>query len=559
MFATIRKHQSWLFAFIIAAVIVSFVIYFTPTAGSGRRGSLTRASFGTIDGKVITRKMFMEAYTEAHLSFFLRYGTWPDKSAAQFGFNSDKETRSRLLLIQKLKELNFRADQAAVAQWIVDHFTNPKQPGSAVAIYEGFVKVELRRRGILEGDFQRFIGHELGINHLAALAGMAGKMVTPREAASLYRDENEKIEAEVVMFSVTNFLESVVLEPAAMGQFYTNQQSFYRVPERLQVDYVRWDITNYWTQADQIMAKNTNLAAEIDREYLSRGPNFFTDTNKMPMTPDAAKAKLRSERRQAAAIMAARREATKFATELFDLTPIKADNLKSLAALKGLTVGTTDAFTEDGGPRTINVGSGFAETAFKLTPERPYSSALPAEDGVFVIAIRQRIPSEVPPMTNIIVRVTADFRQYQARVLARQAGTNFYTLLTNAVAQGKSFKDVCAEAKVVPLLVPAFSPSTRSPLLGLDERIDLRTLQMAVSSLPVGKNSEIMSSRDGSFVAWVKSRSPVDEGELKEKLPTFMASLRQSRQYGAFEEWFRKQADLAHLDMGKEEAAEPTE
>ena len=62
MFTTIRKHQTWLWGFIIAAVIVSFVIYFTPTSRRPDRSGLRGAHFGSIHGRPIGHKEYSQAY-----------------------------------------------------------------------------------------------------------------------------------------------------------------------------------------------------------------------------------------------------------------------------------------------------------------------------------------------------------------------------------------------------------------------------------------------------------------------------------------------------------------
>jgi hypothetical protein len=65
MFAHIRKHQQWLFIVIIAVVIVSFVVFFTPsvgTGGGGGGGTGSNATIGTIDDQPVTQQEYYDAY-----------------------------------------------------------------------------------------------------------------------------------------------------------------------------------------------------------------------------------------------------------------------------------------------------------------------------------------------------------------------------------------------------------------------------------------------------------------------------------------------------------------
>ncbi len=555
MFATIRKHQTWLWAVIIAGVIISFVVYFTPTVGNGDRGGGRRYAFGTIHGREINRKEYVQAYNEVKLGFFLRYGNWPDTAEARrFGFSLERETSNRLVLLDAMRELEIPVDETAVANWITERFSDPKHPGSAKANYDSFVKFELPRQGLQDSDLHRFVQHEVAVMHLVAVAGSPGRLVTPREAAMLYGQEHEQVECEAALFSVTNYLASVQVDPAELARFYTNRQSVYRVPEKVQVHYLKFEMTNYLAQAEEFLAKQTNLSTEIDRRYLASGPNYFTDTNGQVMPPDAAKSRIRQQLRDAQAILAARKEAARFATNLAAMQPVKAENLANLAASKGMTALLSDPFSEMEGPRRMRVRANFTETAFKLTPEEPFSSPLPAEDGVYLIALKQKFPSEVPSLENLQLRVTEDYRQDQALQMARKAAEEFHAKATNGLAQGKTFTALCEEAKVTPLALPKFSATTGS-LPDLDRRLDLSQLRNAASGVAAGRVSATSRSRDGAFVLYVKARTPVPDADLKAGLPKFLAGLRQSQQFDAFNQWFRKQVEASHIDTiaGKDE------
>lgn len=549
MFATIRKHQTWLWGFIIAAVIVSFVIYFTPSVTRDRSGG-GRSQFGSLNGRPITRKQFLEAYVETRLSYLLRFGTWPDQGESKrTGFDLDRETRNRLVLLERLRALNVLVEKEAVAQWIVDNFGGT-QPATAKAKYDNFVRELRQRHTVTEEDLQNFIRHEIGVGHLAAVAGVAGKLVTPRLAAELYRQENEKVEAEAVVFAASNYLASVTLDPAALSQFYSNRQSVYRTPERLQVHYVRFDATNFLAQADQVLLRNTNLTGEIDRLYLASNPSAFMDTNGQVMPPEAAKTRIRQQLRERQAIFEAHKEAARFATNLESLKDPTGDSLVAVAANKGLAAAVTEPFAEGETPRGLKVRANFAEMAYKLTPQQPILlSPIRGDDAVYLIALKQRFPSQVPTLEVLQARVEMEFKQDQAVRLARAAGTNFLQQLTNGMSAGKTFAAVAAEANQPVIALPKFSTAART-VTDWDRRIDLSLAKSAAAGLTAGKASGLVSARDGGFVLCVKARVPVSETELAQELPKSLASLRQAEEYEAANEWFRKQMEASGLEAG---------
>ena len=555
MFTTIRKHQTWLWALIIAAVIVSFVIYFTPGSGDGRSGA-GRADYGTINGRPITRKEYFEAYTGAQLAFFLRYNRWPDPGEARrAGFSLERQARDRMVLLDRIRELKIKPGESAVAEWVVDTFGGRGQEAAAKSRYDNLLRVLRRRYHVTEANFQNFIEHQIAINHLASIAGTTGRLVTPRAAGDVYREAQEKIDADAVAFSASDYAPSVTLDAPAVAQFYTNRQSVYRFPERVQIEYVRFALSNYFSQADAELAKNTNLAADIDQAYLASNKSMFTDTNGQALPPDAAKERIREQLRHTQALVEAHKTAISFATELEALKPAALANLERVAAAKNLPTVITEPFSEAEGPRGLNVRQNFMETAFRLTPQEPLAiSPIRADDAVYLIGLKQRLPSEIPALETIRAKVESDFRQDTASRLAREAGTNFIARLTNDLAQGKTFASSCAEAKVTPIKLPTFSPATR-PTAEWDRRIDLGQAKAAVAGVVVGRASRLMPARDGAFVLYVRARTPVPDAELKQELPKFLANLRQAEQYEAFNDWFRRQIEVSHIDtyLGKPE------
>ena len=350
MFQSIRRHQKWLWLVITTLTIVSFVVFFSPqqTQFKGTSQFGTGAVIGTINGRPITREEYINTYREAELRYLFSTGNWPrdDEMSRQMGI-MDRETRNRLLLIEKLKQFNIQISEASVAQWIVEAFQDRASGKFRPEDYDGFVKTRLPQQNLVEADFQRFVRHEVGIQHLIALTGLTGRLITPQEAEIIFRRENEQVDTQTVFLQSSNYLSKVVETPADLMAFYTNHQANYRIPERAQVVYVKFESTNYVAEAEQKLAVQTNLVQMIDAEYLQRGTNSFRGTNNLPLPPEAAKQKIRDEYRHGVAIFEARKKAIEFANELLEL-PAATNNLANLAAAKGILSTVTEPFTKDG-------------------------------------------------------------------------------------------------------------------------------------------------------------------------------------------------------------------
>ena len=342
---------------------------------------------------------------------------------------------------------------------------------------------------------------------------------------------------EGVFFSASNYLASVPVTPEAVSQFYSNHIANYRIPERMQVSYVEYELTNFVADATQQIAKLTNVNEIIEAEYQKRGTNYYRDVK----SPEEAKEKIREEMRKEFMAIAARKKAVGFATELF-VEPMRPENLATLAKSNGLPVKVTAPFDREEGPKDIKVSANFAKAAFALAPtNEPFAGPLLGDDAVYVIAFEKKIPSEIPPLDAIRDRVTADYKFDQARMLARQAGQGLYATLTNGLAQSKTFSNICAEAKFPAADLPPFSLSTRT-LPDVEDRIPLNQLKQLAFSTPPGKVSNFQPTSSGGVILYVKAKLPLDPVKMNAELPGFVDYVRQTRQNEAFQEWFRKQA-----------------
>lgn len=552
MFHHIRRHQKWLWIVISAAVIISFVVYFTPDAklGMGRRGG--PSNWGSINGRAVTQKEIQGAYHEAQLRHLFSYGNWPgsDEFSSQMGFNVELETENRLFLAEKIRELNIEVSEAEVGDYIKEVFADRQTKAFRMDAYEQFVKMRLPEKGMREEDLLRFIRNEVATGHLISVAGLSGSLVAPREAEAQYRRENEQMTASVVSFNASNYLASITLDPLALQVFYTNRMSLYRVPERVAVSYVKFDATNSFAEADAQIAKITNYTQVVDMEYQKRGVESFKDAAGKVLDAEAAKAQIRSEHRMEAAMIEARKKAAAFVEQVqdaFAASPTNTTLLETLAPTKGLTVSLTAPFTQRDGPREMRTMTRFSEIAFGLNAEEPYSSPVPDEETVYALSLKQRLPSMNPPFDSLKERVTEEYRRGQALESARNAAKSLSTTLTNGLAAGKKFEELCAEAQVVPLALPAFSLNARVLPEAETNRVSLSDLKNAASALVPGRASAPITTREGAMVVYLQSRAPVDEAKLKTEVSAYAKTLRDRRLYEAFQEWFRKEKELARI------------
>src|SRR5437867_5950128 len=120
MFGTIRRHQTWLWAFLVAVMSLGLVVYFNPNSSSGGSGggrSRGQIDLGSINGQPVGQAEYEDAAREVTLASVLHTGKAPDRDEATQN-RLKAETLSRVFLLHKLKEMDIKASDKTVAMMV---------------------------------------------------------------------------------------------------------------------------------------------------------------------------------------------------------------------------------------------------------------------------------------------------------------------------------------------------------------------------------------------------------------------------------------------------------
>jgi hypothetical protein len=288
------------------------------------------------------------------------------------------------------------------------------------------------------------------------------------------------------------------------------------------------------------------MTAQIEARYEQLGAEFFRDSDGNVLPPEAAKERIREQERERLATLAAQQRAMGFIEQLYDLfqaEPDAADLLERLAAASGLPAETTEPFAAHETPPGLNVFRDFTQAAFSIRPELPMATEPIRGDGaVYVIALRARLPSQVPPFEAVENRVAADYRRQEALRAAQQRGQEFSQWLSSGLEQGRTFQELSQDANVLWIKPPPFSRRTPSvPELGTD--LPFAQLREQAMKQPVGEPSDFIPTSTGGAILYVSGRTPVDDAKIQAGLAEYKDQLRQERQREALGEWFRKEAE----------------
>ena len=547
MFAHIRKHQQWLFIVIIAVVIVSFVVFFTPSVGSGGGGgggTGSDAIVGTIGDQPITQQEYYDAYKEVALQFFSTTGSWPDQMGAQYGFDAERETPNRLLMIRKLKEMGIVTSDETVASWKVNFFADQETNTFQRELYDRFLEA-IKPRGLTESDLERYAAHRVGIGQLTSLVSLSGEMVTPSEAERVYKERNQQAATMAVLFSRTNHM-SAGQDLVGMDEYFTNNMAVYRVEEKRKIRYVKFAATNYLAEAETQLNTSTNLQSMIDSIYTTRGTNAFIENGEV-LSEEIAKEQIRQEELEKKGLEIAEEHTKNFMSGFAKFEAYSSGALEQLATELGHVSDLTTEFSRNQLAPGIGAPFSFTQTAYQLTEEEPIASPLEASDAFFVMALEEIIPDHPPTLDEVRARVMGDFRREQQLESAREEADSFHKNLTAAIDGGKTFEEACSELGQTPIEIPNFSLATRTLEDFQDRRVTVSWLQNLAFAMTPGEVSDVSDISEGAGVLYLKAYEDVDEAKMNEDLPDFIDELRQSRRNETFSAWIQQQ--LASVRM----------
>ncbi len=547
MFAHIRKHQQWLFVVIIAVVIVSFVIFFTPSVGTGGGGGGGTGSdtiVGTIGDEPITQQDYYDAYKEVALQFFSMTGAWPDQMGAQYGFDPEQETPNRLLMIRKLKELGIVTSDDTVAAWKVNFFVDQETGTFQRELYDRFLEA-IKPRGLTEADVDRYAAHQVGIGQLTSLVSLSGELVSPSEAERVYKERNQQAATMALLFSRTNHM-SAGQDLVGMEEYFTNNMAVYRVEEKRKIRYVKFAATNYLAEAETQLNASTNLQSMIDQIYTTRGTNSFTENGEV-LSEEKAKEQIRQEELENKGLEIAEEATKKFMGGFAKFEAYSSGALEQLATEMGYQSEVTTEFSRNQLAPGLGAPYSFTQTAYQLTEDEPIASPLETEDAFYVMALEEIIPDHPPTLDEVRARVMGDFRREKQLDAAREEAKSFHEKLTSSMEGGKSFEEACKELGQSPIEIPNFSLATRTLENFQDRRVTVSWLQDLAFAMKPGEVSDVSDTSDGAGILYLKEYVDVDASTMNEELPEFIEELRQTRRNETFSEWLQQQ--LASVRM----------
>jgi hypothetical protein len=529
MIGTLRRHSKVLWWFVIIVIIVAFVIFFSPHQSTGGGGGGLDRGHGTVYGRTIRVDEYDRALRLARLGLRLRSSQQQIRPTRE---EAAREAYQIVFLQEKFRQFGIHPGDDAVAAFLSKNLVDPETGKNNYSMMIDVVE----REGFTELDYIDYIRLQVGIQHLTDLVQVPAVLVTPQQAKSAFLRENEQVLLSAVVFSSSNHLSSVEVNPDGLTEFYNARLSSYRVPEKKQVAYLRFAGTNYLDQAQAELDELPELKAQMEEFYEQQGPDAFRDDDDQPMSREAAIAQILEAQVENVAVNFARREAVAFYNELAQ-GQADLDGFLNLAESKGLEVletqplGGFDFSMELSSIRNLNQILG------QISRAQPFSEPLTTQEGVYILALKDVVPSRVPPLEEVQARVISEYRRSLALEAAKNDGQIFRVIATNAIVEGKNLVTIAEEQGLNALELPPITLAMNT-VSGLPPQLDLNAIKNSAFALEPGQVSEFIPSRDGGLLLQLNERKPPEESSIQAALGSYLEEMRDRNRQQVFNTWF---------------------
>ena len=582
-FQYIRKKQKGLFFVIAALVVFSFVILFTPNAeeivfGQGRQSET--GLYGQLNGVTVTREQWIEARNivasqlgpqsrgipESFLNtravqvlgekaLMERYGIDPSQSDSD-GWISSQVDKS----IEGMPSVSRPTRQEAVSNWALG--------------VGGPARLEAIAR------------YQVGVEQLRGLAGVAGILVSDKEAQIKFRNENENYEAEAIFLSHTNYLPLVQSTEEQVKKHYTNTLANNRIPERRQVSYVTFPatnyldeaeekfnelnaagrmgfLTNYWTNITSIAGYKTNTIPVLAKLIAPARTNLYSGMKEEEATAAIREAILTTphlsyvnerqvELKSGLAVVEAYKAGLDFQNSLEETYKAQPafDTLEKMALLQNLTATTSPPLASQDrvvfGLPQVRSEQVFAlsKTNALIIGDSPFSGN---SSDFYIASLKKVTPSRNRTFVEAKTTVTADFKKAESIKLMNEAGEKIH----QSIKGGKALEEVGKENNLAVTKLGPFD-SVGGAIPGLANKANREDVRTQALGLDVGAISELitsstdssdLASEEAAFVVKLTGKIAVSKDRFDAEFAEYLKSARSAAASQSYIAWLRDETD----------------
>jgi peptidyl-prolyl cis-trans isomerase D len=482
MIKLIRSQSPILMVILLILISLSFVVFYNIPQLEGLRGS----QVGTIAGRSLTLEEFKLVQQATWVSALLTSGE--DFSNAQ-GDLLNRYTWQRALMLDDAQRLQLAVSDEALVAFIRKLPFLQKEGRFEPTLYGNFVKGFLTDRGISEIRFEQILREELILERWRQVM-FSPVSVNDAEVEQRLQEMLGPLKISLVRLKMSDLQQAVTISPAELETEYQTGKPAYRTAELRKAEVVTF-----------------------------------------PFLPSVTKG---TDKEKEAAKRAIGEKAADFAGAVAEGLDRDPEAFTKLAALQQLPVIKTDFFGAQQAPVGLPASPSFNRAVFTLTKDMPLSEVIETATGYLVAKLTEVQVSQPRPLAEVQSVVEQAVREQKQRVALVQQGEELAMQLQAEIEQKKSLSEAAKQRKLTVESPAAFTPAQPPATLR-----EAQEIAIAARTLPLGKISPFIPTRDGGLIFQIEKREAVSGPLVATLRPRAQEQMLDERRSQVFADWLR--------------------
>lgn len=504
-----RKHaRNWLMKIILGIIVVVFVFYFGSMGGSNKAERIAM-----LDGKPIVYADFQREYQNMLDMYRQRFGGGLTEEMIK-GLNIKQQALDNLVnqavVLTKAAEMKVRVTDEDVKAAILAYPAFQQDKVFNERLYQQM----LRANKMKPEEFEALQEKMLITSRVEGLIG-DGVKVSDREIHELYKMQKEKINLDFVQIAGQGFASGIKPAPADLESFLKTREAQFRVPEQVQVKYLAFMAQDY--------AANVKVSDGEISDYYDRNKARWKKGDKVQPLAEV-RGEIAAGLAMAGGMYAAADEAKKAHDTIY-----QEENFDAYAAAKKLTVQTTPLFKIGEPPAEFRPIADFAKTLARLE-KKEISRVLQGERGYYIVQVAQRKAPYLPPLKEIEAEVEKQYRQTEAKRLAKKEADDLLALLR----KGEGFESLAKQKGLKVTETGFFQPGGAIPKLGSSPELT-EALWLISEKKPYPEKTYAID--ENYVILRFKERSSVDDTEFASQKEAITSYLTRAKKAEALKAW----------------------
>tara|TARA_B100000424_G_C22944312_1_gene502513 strand:- start:1821 stop:3437 length:1617 start_codon:yes stop_codon:yes gene_type:complete len=498
----------------IGLVVFAFVAMdmATPDNNSPKKNN-------TVVGKVFNDEVkyseLMQSFYSTSLDYTLRSGQ-ELRMTDQVEQELTNAAWERIAVLKKANNQEYSVSDNEIVERIKDIIRYVSQSDQYnPEIYEAFVNNFLPRYGMNAKGFDLFIKETLMIEKILEDIDENLLFIDEAEIKETFHNLNDLLSVQYALIERKGFNSSPISEEENYS-FYTKNIEEFRVPEKISVDYIKFQIIDYTNS----ISVTPNM---IETSYSNNLDRFKLDSENEEISYKSLE-DVSEEIKIQLLMLLARDAATAKAYDFVADISDSGKNFSDVAKDLGIPISTSKSFSINDQVEQNETSQRFNEIAFNLdlTPENYFSDPIVEANNVYVLALKEKFDSYLPDYEDISQQVN-NAAQFEADNNEYADFTHSLFLeIQSKISDGMSFNEAISSHKLDVVNCNIFSLS--KPLEGNFSREIMSQMYNAQEGFVTAINSA-----EGVIISYLLKREMDENSILDEQRQEITAQLRQQK------------------------------